>query len=309
LGSHQKLLTNRNMYQFSSQNIRWVKNVKRAGGTDWAYFDPGMEAEFNLNFSESQKFGAVHIGVEDILLLFQRVDHISGVSAKTYLTHLVKPLDQELIYNDATPLHPWERRVAVIARAEPRTSIHTNAGDLNFFKPNWGKVCPIQLLSDHMTEAEIQERIVALFHGHFAEGATNYIDSIGNILNDLSAEDFSALEGAEMELFRLHIVRERSPELIRRAKAQGLRKGNGQLLCECCDFNFTENYGAHGAGFIECHHRVFVSIGGQRVNTVGDLALVCANCHRMLHRKNDQGWYYTVEEIANIRDENKKRKI
>jgi len=294
------------MYQFSAENIRWVKNVKREGGTSWAYFDPGMESEFNLNFSDTQKLGAENIGMDEIVLLFQRVDNVLGVSVKTYLTHLVKPLDHELIYNEKTPMHPWERRMAIIARADPKTAIYTHAGDLSFYKPNWGKVCPIQLLNDDLTIAQIQQRIVALFDGHFSTQASEYINGIENILNDISAEDFSALEGAEREIFRRHIVRERSPELIRRAKERGLLLGNGQLQCECCDFNFIENYGVHGLGFIECHHRVFVAAGGRRVNTIEDLALVCANCHRMLHRKNSEGQYYTVEEISKIRNENKK---
>lgn len=295
------------MYQFSPNQIRWVKNVKRAGGSDWAYFDSGMESEFNLNFSSSQKLGAGNLSTDDIVLLFQKVDHIQGIPKRTYLTHLVKPLDTELIYNKNSS-HPWERRVAVIARSNPRTAVYTHPSDLSFYKPNWGKLCPIRLLNNDLTEAEVQQRIIALFNGHFIPDATDYINSIENILNDISAEDFTVLEGTEREVFRRHIVRERNPELIRRAKARGLASGNGQLHCECCNFNFTENYGDHGYGFIECHHKVFVS-NGARLNSVEDLALVCANCHRMLHRKNDSGEYYTVEEISNIINTNKKNKI
>ncbi|RZK17812.1 MAG: signal peptidase II, partial [Flavobacterium sp.] len=165
-------------YQFSADQIQWVKNVKRAGGTAWAYFGEGMEWEFNLNFSDSQKLGAENMGLNEVVLLFQRVDSVPGVVTQTYLTHLVKPLDNELIYNADTPLHPWERRVAVIARADPRTSIYTHADDLSFYKPNWGKVCPIQLLNDDLTVHQIQQRIVALFQNCFCGLSEVYINNI-----------------------------------------------------------------------------------------------------------------------------------
>jgi 5-methylcytosine-specific restriction protein A len=48
---------------------------------------------------------------------------------------------------------------------------------------------------------------------------------------------------------------------------------------------FNERYGARGEGFIECHHLVALSTlrPGQRTR-LSDLAVVCANCHRMIHR-------------------------
>ena len=54
-----------------------------------------------------------------------------------------------------------------------------------------------------------------------------------------------------------------------------------------CDFSFAERYGPRGAGFIEAHHDVVpVSTleSGARIKP-SDLVLVCANCHRMLHRQ------------------------
>ena len=40
-----------------------------------------------------------------------------------------------------------------------------------------------------------------------------------------------------------------------------------------------------GVGFIEAHHTTPVSkLGGTEKTRVADLALVCSNCHRILHR-------------------------
>jgi hypothetical protein len=89
-------------------------------------------------------------------------------------------------------------------------------------------------------------------------------------------------EGEAIE--RRHLARERSPALIRLAKA--LAVGKGGLLCQVCGFDFRQRYGNVGQGYIEAHHTVPVKDLPEGAKTrVEDIALVCANCHRMLHRK------------------------
>lgn len=94
-------------------------------------------------------------------------------------------------------------------------------------------------------------------------------------------EDLSAPEGRLV--FRRHVSRERDPRLRKRKIASLTRTGK-PLLCEACDFNFERVYGDRGRGFIECHHVVPLHVAGTRVNSTADLALLCANCHRMIHR-------------------------
>ncbi len=84
---------------------------------------------------------------------------------------------------------------------------------------------------------------------------------------------------------RMHTARERNQELIRRAKDIALNGGR-KLTCQVCQFDFREKYGQHGEGFIEAHHTIPVSeLEEGAVTRVEDIALVCANCHRMLHRR------------------------
>lgn len=91
-------------------------------------------------------------------------------------------------------------------------------------------------------------------------------------------EDFA--EGRRV--LRLHQARERSREL----RAAKLREAGDLVRCEVCEFDFAVRYPGVGDGFIEVHHREPLADRGTDggATKLEDLALVCANCHRMLHR-------------------------
>lgn len=63
------------------------------------------------------------------------------------------------------------------------------------------------------------------------------------------------------------------------------------LKCQVCGFDFYETYGDLGKGYIECHHINPLSERPEREWTselrtkIQDVAVLCANCHRMIHRK------------------------
>lgn len=110
-------------------------------------------------------------------------------------------------------------------------------------------------------------------------------------------DDFEAPEGRL--LVRVHRQRERNRDLVKRKKSGVLRE-TGRLCCEVCDFDFLKRYGERGRGFIECHHTVPVSSLGDGAKTsVKDLALVCANCHRMIHA--GRPWWSIEEARAALR--------
>ena len=74
--------------------------------------------------------------------------------------------------------------------------------------------------------------------------------------------------------------RERDPRL--REEAIRLHGTN----CQACGFDFAKTYGELGKGFIEVHHVVPLSERGiAKTNPATDLTVLCANCHRMVHRK------------------------
>ena len=98
-------------------------------------------------------------------------------------------------------------------------------------------------------------------------------------------------------LTRIHVTRERSRLLVFRKKSAVLAT-MGCLACEACGFDFNEIYGRRGHGFIECHHTKPVhTLKPRDVTRIGDLALLCANCHRMIHAR--QPWL-EVDELRSL---------
>lgn len=95
-------------------------------------------------------------------------------------------------------------------------------------------------------------------------------------------EEFSFPEGRIM--YRMHKQRERNQTLIRKIKEKALNV-KGKLSCEVCGFAFEDKYGDLGQGYIECHHIIPLSdLEKSTYTKEPDLALVCSNCHKMLHR-------------------------
>lgn len=99
---------------------------------------------------------------------------------------------------------------------------------------------------------------------------------------DVEEEQLEFREGKV--LYKLHKYKERDSKLVLLKKTQHLKK-YGSLDCEACSFNFQVKYGDLGKGFIECHHQIPLNqYDGIQQTKLEDLALVCSNCHRMLHK-------------------------
>ena len=86
-------------------------------------------------------------------------------------------------------------------------------------------------------------------------------------------------------LSRRHWVRERDQGIVGRKK-KSFFKLYKDIFCEICDFNYRKNYGERGDGYIECHHIKPISElnAGAKIY-MRDLILICASCHRIIHRK------------------------
>lgn len=70
-------------------------------------------------------------------------------------------------------------------------------------------------------------------------------------------------------------------------------------VCQVCSFNFGKVYGEIGRGFIEAHHidPLHLRAGKNRPTSVDDFAMLCSNCHRMIHRADN---VLTIEQLKAI---------
>lgn len=107
----------------------------------------------------------------------------------------------------------------------------------------------------------------------------------GRVQSNLDPE-LAALEGT----LRLRLVKHRQRErALREAKiaAAQAASADGRIRCEVpgCGFDFEEQYGRAGQGFAHVHHtRPLSEFDGPIVVSLSELAVVCANCHSIIHR-------------------------
>jgi len=106
---------------------------------------------------------------------------------------------------------------------------------------------------------------------------------------EITNPELTATEGKQQLVS--HIVKERNRKIVNEKKQQAIKNNN--LKCEVCSFSFSATY---ANDFIECHHIIPIGQAGIRETRLEDLALVCANCHRMLHKKFD-GQYLSINQL------------
>lgn len=119
---------------------------------------------------------------------------------------------------------------------------------------------------------------------------------LGSSTDDQESVEEDAEEGADEGriLARVHKRRERNRKIVNKKKQQVLKE-KGRLCCEACGFDYGVFYGERGEGFIEVHHTVPLhTLTASRKTQLSDLALLCANCHRMVHSKSV---WLTIDEL------------
>lgn len=86
--------------------------------------------------------------------------------------------------------------------------------------------------------------------------------------------------------FVSHLRRERNSQLAQKKKADFRLRHQGKLFCEACSREHNE-FGKLTSDIFEVHHRLPLSKAKGVVEThMKDLAVLCPNCHRAIHRTN-----------------------
>jgi 5-methylcytosine-specific restriction enzyme A len=142
-----------------------------------------------------------------------------------------------------------------------------------------------------LTRGGKDDRIVWELYSQKPEELSGIVKNIKEIIDsDIKLpeplEEIDEEDSEEGEIStRTHKNRERNQKVVKKKKERFLKE-NGKLFCEACEFDFNMTYGSRGDGFIECHHIKHLSdIDGTTKTKLSDLVLLCANCHRMIHRK------------------------
>jgi hypothetical protein len=108
---------------------------------------------------------------------------------------------------------------------------------------------------------------------------------------DVDIHSVGATEGRRRLI--LHLQRERNQTVVRNKK-----KHAASLDCEVCGFSFRSAYGGAASQYCEVHHLLPLSEVELATQTrLEDLAILCANCHRVVHLKNPP---YTLNQVKNL---------
>ena len=155
----------------------------------------------------------------------------------------------------------------------------------------------VQVFQDFAHQPDILDAAAKSIFQHIYHAETN-----GENQSILAAEEMQAelvmpsIEGRILSAS--HFRRERDPKLVERLQDEYF-DANGFIDCTVCEFDFERRYGKHGHKYMEAHHLKPVSQLSPEGETVtaDDLALICANCHRMVHRKSP---WLTIEQLRGM---------
>jgi len=130
------------------------------------------------------------------------------------------------------------------------------------------------------TEAEVWAGVSGFADMSAAAVSTEVLSDLYAELEADARDAHVRTEGGRRAVVTMHI--ERDPSLRDAAiRLHGCR-------CQACGFSFEETYGAWGRGFAIVHHlRMLADDGASERETDPrrDLAVLCANCHCMVHRR------------------------
>lgn len=98
-----------------------------------------------------------------------------------------------------------------------------------------------------------------------------------------------------------HLRRERNQTIIKTKK-----KHSKSLDCEICGFSFKNIYGEKARDYCEVHHLIQLSEAERETETsIKDLAILCSNCHRVVHIRNPP---FTLTEVKEMLTSSKSQK-
>lgn len=153
------------MIQIDSSKIKWIKNIKREKGKEWAYFDNYEDDEFPLHWSNRLKSSASKPAKDDLIILFQNYKN-QGVR----ITHIVKFIDDaDFIDEDNHVEFQTARKVKIIYRT--KHLLNKVSFSFDFHSVSYGHANHLKYLTNNWslnkTQNEIHKIITADFTDQF----------------------------------------------------------------------------------------------------------------------------------------------
>lgn len=145
----------------------------------------------------------------------------------------------------------------------------------------YGSICSVFYPKDGIPSDEIliqDYKAMLLLYGHLVD------NDISMDIPELENFPIDEIEYEDTAKKRKHDRIERNRRLIAKVKQHHGYK------CQICSFEFEKVYGEVGRNYIEAHHLVPLSqLKDQKVslNPKTDFVVLCANCHRVVHRLGD----------------------
>lgn len=132
----------------------------------------------------------------------------------------------------------------------------------------------------------------------FADYLTDLSDPVYLDEREWAADDLISLEAIESH--RRTVIHKR---IERRRGLPDEVKAIQGYECGCCGFDFEKTYGVLGRNYIEAHHVSPVSnhVGETRKLKLDiDFVVLCANCHRMIHRMGPPWGRGQIDELKKL---------
>ncbi len=143
------------------------------------------------------------------------------------------------------------------------------------------RACPDLKIYDETNQVSIKKPGISAIPG--------YIRVVSEKVTDVDIHSGALSKEGERRL-RLHLYCERKPQNVK-AKKQSAPS----LNCEICGFSFRHFYGQVADTYCEVHHLVPLKcLQGATEIELDDLAILCSNCHRVVHMRYPP---YKLEEV------------
>lgn len=168
------------------------------------------------------------------------------------------------------------------------SSVQRKAEDIRTLHPDY-KGVPTR--GGSLTAAVVERWLEDPAAGRRDAAVARQLMESGEVLEPATDQESAASEG---RLIAAWVRRRERDPAIRRHKLEDVAKSGRPRDCEVCGFNFDRVYGAdHAVGYVEVRHVVPLHVSGLTTTRLDDLVLLCANCHRMLHR----GGVFSPEDL------------